>query len=747
MKKLITLAAFILLMMPAMGQLWVTVTGFVTDSATGNPIPNYPVTIFSDSTGGFVYNNTVYTTSTGFYADSMMTTSNFGLLYIHVWDCVQNLHEDTCNIAPWNTFFIKNFSICYNNVPGCDAAFTYNVTQPLTVSFTDQSVNAAGIWYWNFDDGGSSTAQNPVHTYAVPGIYNVELVIGDSAVCMDYVTHTVVLTDTTGGGGCQAYYTFIPDSLDPLMIRFFDASQGNIISWSWNFGDPASGTNNTSSQQNAVHYYTTPGVYTVCLSIQGADSTCYDTYCENIIVGNNTGCQAQFTWYPDSIPAQGYAVQFIDLSSGTPTSWMWDFGDGTPPSSVQNPLHIYPQINLSYNVCLTIQCQGVTSTWCATVAPGNPVNCTSYFTYSGAGLDMSYEGFMLYGQPATYSWNFGDGQSGTGQNATHQYAAAGIYYVSLTTTTTDTMACTYTTSQSVMVGDSGQLHQVYGQVFAGSFPLTIGMVMIIGVDTGLNYVPYIDVTMVDSIGVYYFTTVPDGDYMILAIPFDSAGYLPTYYGDALYWEDATLVSLGNPSNPYDIHLIPAGILAPGPGNINGQINNGDFFSGMLDKITMFILDGNQNVLSYDLVDAGGSFTFPQIGYGSYLLHPELAGCTSDLIPVEITEQNPDVNVVLTYSGGKILGISENHANLAAGAVYPNPVRSEANINITTEKSSTLTAILYDLTGREVTRISKQVPAGDNRLTIPVSSLNSGVYMLRVTSDEGVSAAKKLVISR
>ncbi len=663
MKKFITLAAFILLMMPAMAQMWVTVTGYVTDSATGTGIPNYPVTISSDSTAGFVYYNTVYTTSNGYYADSIWATTGWGLLYVRVWDCNQVMHQDTCNFAMGNTFFIKNFSICYSNTPNCNAEFTWNVSPPLTVYFTDLSTNPGGIWYWWFGDGETSTQQNPVHTYALPGNYLVQLIIGDSTICRDYVAHTVVVQDSMGGG-----------------------------------------------------------------------------------------CQAQFTWYPDSIPAQGNAIQFLDQSSGTPTSWLWDFGDGSPMSTEQNPMHIYPGVNLSYYVCLTIQCQGVTSTWCAEVTVTNPVNCTSYFTFQQANLNVSYTGYMLYGQPATYSWNFGDGQTGTGQNATHQYAAAGIYYVSLTTTTTDSMACTYTTSQSVMVGDSGQFHQVYGQVFAGNFPLGFGIAMIIGVDTAQNYVPFVDVTTIDSMGVYYFPMVPNGQYVVLAIPLDSGIYLPTYYGDVLYWEDATLIILGEPVNPYDIHLIPAGDMTPGPGNINGQINTGLFdnseaAAGMVDKIMMYIMDENQIVLSYDQVDAGGGFAFPQIGYGSYFLHAELAGCTSDLILVDVTEQNPDVNVVLTYSSGSVLGMNDSKAELNAGAVYPNPVSHEANININTDRATILTAILYDLTGREVLRMSKQVPAGNNRLTIPVNSINSGVYLVRLTSDEGVSVVKKIVISR
>ncbi len=46
---------------------------------------------------------------------------------------------------------------------------------PLTVSFTDTSTNTPTAWSWNFGDGGTSTAQNPSHTYSSPGTYTVAL--------------------------------------------------------------------------------------------------------------------------------------------------------------------------------------------------------------------------------------------------------------------------------------------------------------------------------------------------------------------------------------------------------------------------------------------------------------------------------------------------------------------------------------------------------------------------------------------
>ena len=47
--------------------------------------------------------------------------------------------------------------------------------QPLTVVFTDTSTNTPASWAWTFGDGGTSTLQNPTHTYLTPGTYTVAL--------------------------------------------------------------------------------------------------------------------------------------------------------------------------------------------------------------------------------------------------------------------------------------------------------------------------------------------------------------------------------------------------------------------------------------------------------------------------------------------------------------------------------------------------------------------------------------------
>jgi PKD repeat protein len=73
---------------------------------------------------------------------------------------------------------------------------------PLAVQFTDTSAGGPTGWSWTFGDGGTSTAQNPAHTYQSPGTYSVTLTVTNS-VGSDTVTQSNLITANSGAIGYQ----------------------------------------------------------------------------------------------------------------------------------------------------------------------------------------------------------------------------------------------------------------------------------------------------------------------------------------------------------------------------------------------------------------------------------------------------------------------------------------------------------------------------------------------------------------
>ena len=228
----------------------------------------------------------------------------------------------------------------------------------------------------------------------------------------------------------------------PLAVAFTDASTGAPTSWSWDFGDPTSGSANTSTLKNPSHTYNTDGTYTVKLTATNAFGSNTKTRTAYITVA--TPPTANFTATPTS-GAGPLPVTFTDTSTGGPTSWSWDFGDpgsgSANTSTLQNPSHTY-NTDGTYTVALTATngAGSTTKTVVGLVKVGtSPVADFSGTPLTGdAGLAVTFTDSST-GAPASWSWDFGDPGSGssntsTAQNPNHTYASDGIYTVKLTVT-------------------------------------------------------------------------------------------------------------------------------------------------------------------------------------------------------------------------------------------------------------------------------------------------------------------------
>jgi PKD repeat protein len=207
---------------------------------------------------------------------------------------------------------------------------------PLTVNFSDLSTGT-GIdgWLWDFGDGsGTSTAQNPSHTYDDPGTYTVSLTASSSD-CSDSKTETAYVTV---GEAPLANFSGTPTSgTEPLTVDFTDSSTGSPTSWSWDFDDDGV---EDSSSQHPSHTYNTAGTYTVTLRVENTYG--YDEKSEVDYIDVNAPPPPPVSDFMGE-PTTGTApleVQFTDLSTNSPTEWSWDFGDGGT-SSAQDPQYTY----------------------------------------------------------------------------------------------------------------------------------------------------------------------------------------------------------------------------------------------------------------------------------------------------------------------------------------------------------------------------------------------------------------------
>jgi gliding motility-associated-like protein len=140
---------------------------------------------------------------------------------------------------------------------------------PLTIDFTNTT--PGGVAYqWDFGDGGSSTLENPSHTYTIPGIYTVALTVtgaGGTSNTTVHIDSVEVYPTAVANFTWQPATIVVPDEA----VYFFNLS-ANANSYWWDFGDGA-----TSTVTSPVHYYSDTGRFDVTLIANNAYN-CPDTF-------------------------------------------------------------------------------------------------------------------------------------------------------------------------------------------------------------------------------------------------------------------------------------------------------------------------------------------------------------------------------------------------------------------------------------------------------------------------------------
>jgi PKD repeat protein len=225
-------------------------------------------------------------------------------------------------------------------------------TTPLSVQFIDTSTNSPTTWVWSFGDGYTSLQQNPVHTYNSVGTYTVTLTASNSA-GSSTATRSGYIT-TTLAAPIASFSSNITTGTVPLYVQFNDTSGNAPSTWYWYFGD-----GNTSSVQNPVYGYTRAGSYTVVLTVSNTVGSNSTTSAKYINVSAIAIPVASFT-SDGTTGTLPLTVRFTDTSTNSPTSWAWNFGDGST-STDQNPSHVYLSGG-SFTVTLTATNSGGSQT-------------------------------------------------------------------------------------------------------------------------------------------------------------------------------------------------------------------------------------------------------------------------------------------------------------------------------------------------------------------------------------------------
>jgi hypothetical protein len=198
------------------------------------------------------------------------------------------------------------------------------------VTFTDLTTPASASWTydWDFDDGGSSTAQSPTHTYTGIGTYDVVLTVSNEK-CSSSISHPVNVTPEAP----IANFDSIPSGCAPLYIEISNTTVNKDTpgtTFLWDFDDGS-----TSTAENPTYTYFTPGSYNIMLTVTGPGGIST----KEQVVHAYISPQAYFEVTPTLVYVNDERVRCFNHTQFA-DSYLWDFGDGDT-SKMEEPYHKY----------------------------------------------------------------------------------------------------------------------------------------------------------------------------------------------------------------------------------------------------------------------------------------------------------------------------------------------------------------------------------------------------------------------
>lgn len=240
-------------------------------------------------------------------------------------------YQVTLTITDTNskTSTVTKSVIVSSNIPPT-ATFTFTSTA-LSVYFnaiSSQDTDGSIVSYnWNFGDSQTGTGVSPFHTYSTAGTYDVVLTVTDNLGGTGTINNSISVSQSTSNNPPIAAFTQTTSSLTVSVNGISSTdSDGQVVSWSWNFGD------GTSSQSGSIinHAFSNSGTYTITLTVTdnlGAIGTTSQNVTVNQVIANIPPVAA-FTFTTNFLSINLDGTGSSD-SDGQVVSWNWSFGDGS----------------------------------------------------------------------------------------------------------------------------------------------------------------------------------------------------------------------------------------------------------------------------------------------------------------------------------------------------------------------------------------------------------------------------------
>jgi hypothetical protein len=306
---------------------------------------------------------------------------------------------------------------------------------------------------------------------------------------------------------------------------------------------------------------------------------------------------------------------------------------------------------------------------------------------------------------------------------------------------------------------------ITGNVFYnGTVPVTVGFNYVrLYTQTpndGNEAMHMVDQTSIDMNGVYTFTNVENGDYLVLAFAnnTDYANAAPTYFGDTTNWLGANHIVVQ--SNPYyyaDIHLKTTTFNFNGTATLSGTVLEGDGYDRVAGEPISGVGVGLEGVpggiVGHTETDNNGNYQFTHVPAGCYKIYVYIPGLPMDSTYHECPSALDTIVHLDFIADSGSISINPLSTNIITTVakkgeiqIYPNPYRESLYVKYILESPDNVSIEIYNLLGERMLSIQdEQRTSGEylKKLNVLDSGLKAGSYFINIKANN-VNQRRKII---
>ena len=296
--------------------------------------------------------------------------------------------------------------------------------------------------YWDFGDGSTSTLPNTSHFYNTYDTFKVSLVLQGPGGCLDSTTQRVLVLNPN----TTTTFTYGPLRACDSILTDFTIVPPGYTRFTLYFGD---GKADSSETTPLSHEYRSPSIYNPQLILQDSTGCIVDIGgSKNVTI---LGAVPFFSVDHHAFCDSG-TVNFTDftITNDPIVSETWNFGDGSPTTTLPNPTHLYTTPGDHVATLLVTTQSNCAENYTDTIKVYQTPHPLITLSYPQCiNTPIQFQGGLVTPEVDTvnWSWQFGDGQTSAIQAPLVVYTQPGQYSINLRASLS--FGCSDSTTQSI----------------------------------------------------------------------------------------------------------------------------------------------------------------------------------------------------------------------------------------------------------------------------------------------------------